>query len=480
MSTTEWEVVVGLEVHVQLLTEAKLFSTQPNEFGKDPNTAVDDLVAGFPGALPVLNEEAIRLSLVAGLALGADPQPRSVFERKHYFYPDLPKGYQISQYARPLFLGGRLRYRTGDGETRTCRLTRVHLEEDAGKTSHRAGESLVDLNRAGVPLLEIVTEPDLRSAADAADFLRELRRVVRFARISDGNMEEGSLRCDANVSVRRGSDAPFGTRAEIKNLNSFRFVERAILHEAERQVRLLRRGGEVVQETRLYDEGRDRTVAMRGKEYAEDYRYMPDPDLPAVVLDPAFIEEVRASVPRSPLDVWAEYTHQGVPDEAARILTDTWEVADFFDAVLALGADPRLVAPLVVNDVLPKLDHAWEIGERLRPDDVAALISSLGSGVSRSVVESALTRLLSGETDARRLVAEVADGQLGSDELDTVVTAVLTEHPEQVARYREGHAKLIGFFVGRVLQASPAEVDPRVAKETLEKRLNEEAPRRDS
>jgi aspartyl-tRNA(Asn)/glutamyl-tRNA(Gln) amidotransferase subunit B len=414
--------------------------------------------------------------LVAGLALEAEPQPRSVFERKHYFYPDLPKGYQISQYAHPFFLGGRLRYRTGDGETRTCRLTRVHLEEDAGKTSHRVGESLVDLNRAGVPLLEIVTEPDLRSAADAADFLRELRRVVRFAGVSDGNMEEGSLRCDANVSVRRGPEAPLGTRTEIKNLNSFRFVERAIRHEAERQVRLLRRGEAVVQETRLYDEARDRTVAMRGKEYAEDYRYMPDPDLPVVLLDGSFVEEVARSVPPSPLEIWTDYTGRGVPDEAARILTDTREVVDFFEAVAELGSDPKLVAPLVVNDVLPALDRPSEIGLRLRPGDVASLISSLEDGVSRSVVESALARLLGGETDAVRLIEELQEGQLGADQLDAVITSVLTEHRDQVVRYHEGHTKLIGFFVGRVLQAAPAEVDPRVVKEALEKRLAEDTP----
>jgi aspartyl-tRNA(Asn)/glutamyl-tRNA(Gln) amidotransferase subunit B len=471
MSPSGWEVVVGLEVHVQLLTRAKLFSPQPNAFGRPPNTAVDDLVAGFPGALPVANEEAIRLSVVAGLALDAELQSRSVFERKHYFYPDLPKGYQISQYARPLFLGGRLRYRTGGGETRTCRLTRIHLEEDAGKTLHRAGQSLVDLNRAGVPLLEIVTEPDLRSASDAADFLRELRRVARFAGVSDGNMEEGSLRCDANVSVRPGPDAPLGTRAEIKNLNSFRFVERAIRYEADRQMRLLARGEPVVQETRLYDDVKDRTFAMRGKEYAEDYRYMPDPDLPAVVLEEAFVEEAARAVPRAPLSIWEEYTARGVPDEAARILTDRRDVNDFFEAVLARGPDAAVAAPFVVNDVLPRLAGPGGMEGRVEPADVAELIALLGEGTSRAVVASALDRLVAGEMGTRAIVQELEKGQLGGEELGSQIEGVLAEHPEQVTLYREGRTKLIGFFVGKVLAGSGGRIDPRVVKEELERRL---------
>ncbi|MEY4195067.1 MAG: hypothetical protein RLZZ226_1435, partial [Pseudomonadota bacterium] len=332
----QWETVIGLEIHAQLATQSKIFSGAPTTYGAEPNTQACAIDLGLPGVLPVLNQEAVRMAVKLGLAIGAEVAPYSVFARKNYFYPDLPKGYQISQYDLPVVARGQLTIEV-DGEEKVIGITRAHLEEDAGKSLHEDfhGATGIDLNRAGTPLLEIVSEPDLRSAREAVAYMKKLHALVRYLEICDGNMQEGSFRCDANVSVRPLGQAAFGTRAEIKNLNSFRFVERAINHEIERQIELLESGGQVVQETRLYDANKDETRSMRSKEEANDYRYFPDPDLLPLVIDPAFIETVRSQLPELPDQKRDRFkTRYGLSGYDAGVLTATRELADYYEAVV--------------------------------------------------------------------------------------------------------------------------------------------------
>ncbi len=476
----EWETVIGLETHVQLSTRSKIFSGASTAYGAEPNTQACAIDLALPGVLPVLNREAVRLAVRFGLAVGAQITPRSIFARKNYFYPDLPKGYQISQYELPVVAGGRLAIRFGDGQEKVVGITRAHLEEDAGKSLHEDfhGMSGIDLNRAGTPLLEIVTEPDMRSAAEAVAYMKKLHTLVRWLGISDGNMQEGSFRCDANVSVRpRGSDK-LGTRAEIKNLNSFRFVEQAIGYEVERQIEILEGGGTVVQETRLYDPDRGETRSMRSKEEAFDYRYFPDPDLLPVVLDAAFVDELRAALPELPdarrARLVADYA---LPSADAELLTASRELADFFESTsAAAGGQHRLAANWVMGELLGALNREG-LGIEASPVSPAQLGSLLAriadETISGKIAKQVFEAMWQGEGDADQVIEKNGLRQItDSSELERIVDEVIAANPEQAAQYRAGKDKLIGFFVGQVMRATQGKGNPAQVNALLAKKLS--------
>ena len=482
-TATNYEIVVGLEVHAQLLTQSKAFSPESAAFGADANTHVDPVSLGHPGTLPVLNDEVVRFTIRMGLATHCTIAERSVFARKHYFYPDLPKGYQISQYETPICHGGYVEIEV-DGERKRVGLTRIHMEEDAGKSIHDQDPtaSLVDYNRCGVPLIEIVSEPDIRSAAEAGATLRAIRQTVRYLGICDGNMEEGSLRCDANVSVRpRGREA-FGTKTEIKNLNSIRNVERAIDFEAKRQIRLVERGGAVTQETRLWDADDLVTRPMRSKEEAHDYRYFPDPDLAPVVVTEELLDEVRVNLPELPEARRQRYTDTlGLPAYDAALLTDDRATADYFEAALRAVSDApsedeaKAVSNFVMGDVLRV---ANEQGVDLaafpvEPERLGALVRMrLDDRVSSSAASEIFDALVESDDDpeaiaqARNLL-QVSD----TGALEPVVDAVLAEHPDNVREYLGGKQKLIGFFIGQVMKTFPGSPDPKLVRELLQAKL---------
>jgi aspartyl-tRNA(Asn)/glutamyl-tRNA(Gln) amidotransferase subunit B len=475
----EWETVIGLEVHAQLATRSKIFSGAATAYGAEPNTQACAVDLGLPGVLPVLNAEAVRMAVKFGLAIEARIPPRSIFARKNYFYPDLPKGYQISQYEAPVVAQGRLDIDLEDGSTRRIRITRAHLEEDAGKSLHEdfQGMSGIDLNRAGTPLLEIVSEPDMRSAKEAVAYLKKLHALVRYLGICDGNMQEGSFRCDANVSVRPKGREAFGTRAEIKNLNSFRFVERAINYEVERQIDLLESGGKVVQETRLYDADRDETRSMRSKEEANDYRYFPDPDLLPLAIEPAFIEEVRAALPELPDAKKQRFMSQyGLSAYDAGVLTASREMADYYEAVVrASGAEPKLAANWVTVELAGALNrNNLEIEQS--PVSAAAL-----AGVLRRIADNTISGKIAkevfeavwngeGEADAiieKRGLKQITDGGA----IEAIIDQVLAESPEQVAQYRAGKDKVYGYFVGRIMKATQGKANPEQVNKLLKDKL---------
>ncbi len=462
-----WRTVVGLEFHVQLRTASKMFCGCPNAYGRPPNTDVCPVCAGLPGALPVVNAEAVAQAARLGLAVGATVHPVSVFARKNYFYPDLPKGYQISQYDRPLCTGGALPIEV-DGEARSIRLERIHLEEDAGTSTHDESTSRVDLDRAGVPLCEVVTRPDLRSAAEATTFMRAMRSAIRYLGVSDGNMEEGSLRCDANVSVHQDGE-PLGTKVEVKNLNSFRFVAQAIEHEAERQRALLEAGTPVAPETRRFDTRTGRTVFMRGKEEAQDYRYFPEPDLPPLRLEPGFIEDLRQDLPPLAWERAARYRREwGLPAYDAGELTVDRSLADWFEGGADAADDPRTV----------KLLANWTMGEvrRLLNEDglspseiplpadalleLIALVEagSVGGGRAKEALALAWR---SGDRPAAVVEAQGWRQMQDTDALREAVEGALAAHPAEVARYRAGAKQLRGFFVGRVMKATAGRADAK-------------------
>ena len=478
----DWQPVIGLEVHARLLTSSKLFSGASASYGAAPNTQACAVDLGLPGVLPVPNVEAIRMAVRFGLAVGARIAPRCIFARKNYFYPDLPKGYQISQYEDPITAGGSIRIDSADGLRRDIGLIRAHLEEDAGRSMHEGfgQQSGIDLNRAGTPLLEIVTEPALHGAAEAAECMRRIHTLVRWLGICDGNMQEGSFRCDANVSIRPAGSGSLGTRAEIKNVNSFRFVERAIGHEIERQIDLVESGGEVVQETRLYDPDRHETRPMRDKEEADDYRYFPDPDLLPVDVDDAFVAEVRASLPELP-DARRERLSQEFglgAAESAQLVTQR-ETADYYEAaVAASGGAPeaaRLVANWVMGDLTGALNRE---GGRIESAPVGAerlgrLVRRIADGtISGRIGKVVFEDMWSSgdEPDAiieTRGLRQVTD----SGEIERLVDAVLDAHPAQVEQYLSGAEKVLGFFVGQVMKRSGGKADPRKTSRTLKGRL---------
>jgi aspartyl-tRNA(Asn)/glutamyl-tRNA(Gln) amidotransferase subunit B len=465
---SEFEPVIGLECHVQLRTRSKIFSPADASFGAAPNTHVDPYTLALPGTLPVLNRDAVGFALRAALATHCTIRRRSRFARKHYFYPDLPKGYQISQYDEPLAEAGRVEFLV-DGEPRAVRLVRIHLEEDAGKSLHVAGaaHSLVDLNRAGVPLIEVVTAPDLRSAREAGEYVRALRQLVRWLGISDGNMEEGSLRCDANVSVRPVGQEALGTRAELKNINSIKFVQAAIEYEIARQSDVVRRGGRVVQETRLWDPDRGTSHPMRSKEEAEDYRYFPEPDLPPLVVDEEWIARERAALPELPLARRARYVEAlGLPAYDASVLTAERDVAEYFEGVVGAGADAKRAANWVISEVLRS-------EERVPPSEVAALLALVSEGVlSGKIAKDVFSRMLASGRGARAIVDEEGLSQL-SDEaaLETICRRVVDANRSQAEKYRGGAANLLGFFVGQVMRETKGRANPELVNSILKRLL---------
>jgi aspartyl-tRNA(Asn)/glutamyl-tRNA(Gln) amidotransferase subunit B len=473
-----WETVIGLETHAQLSTQSKMFSEAPTAFGAPPNTQANAVDIALPGVLPVANRGAVERAIRFGLAVGGTLHRRSVFARKNYFYPDLPKGYQISQYELPIVTGGSVRVRSGETEKRV-RLTRAHLEEDAGKSLHEDfhGMSGIDLNRAGTPLLEIVSEPDMRSADEAVAYAKALHALVRWIDICDGNMQEGSFRCDANVSVRPAGDERLGTRCEIKNLNSFRFLERAILFEARRQIEILEDGGAVRQETRLYDPERDETRSMRSKEDAPDYRYFPDPDLLPLAVSDAWIAEVRAALPELPDAMRERFMREhGLPAYDAGLLTATRETAAYFEALVrALPQQAKLAANWVMGELSARLNRD-NLDIARSPVDSAALAGLLArvadGTLSGKLAKEVFDAMWEGQGNADRIIAARGLQQISdSGELERIVAAVLDANPVQAAEYRAGKDKAFHYLVGQAMKASKGKANPAQLSEILKRKL---------
>ncbi len=479
--SARWETVIGLEVHCQLLTVTKLFCGCRNHFGDEPNTHVCPVCLALPGALPVLNRHAVTLAMRAALATHCTVQETSIFARKNYFYPDLPKGYQISQYEQPLATEGYVEIPSG-GAFRRVRIQRIHMEEDAGKLLHEgfpwSGEkSGVDFNRSGVPLIEIVSHPDMRTSDEAYDYLSALKAVLLYAGVSDCNMEEGSLRCDANVSIRRRGTEAFGTRAEIKNLNSFRNVARAIDHEVARQAAVLESGGKVVQETRLWNADRSETASMRSKEEAHDYRYFPEPDLPPLVVSAAWIEEVRSSLPELP----AEKRHRfvadyAIPDYDAGVLTLSRDVADYYETVAKESGNAKTASNWVMTEVLRKLkDDERPVGAcPVSPSALATLVQLIDRGtISGKIAKDVFEKMWSTGDDAKTIVEREGLTQV-SDEAPILaaINAVIARSPDQVATYRKGKTGTFGWFVGQVMKETGGKANPQLVNSLLKKALD--------
>lgn len=476
----EWEVVIGLEIHAQLATKSKIFSGAPTVYGAAPNTQACAVDLGLPGVLPVLNAEAVRMAVKFGLATGCTIAPRSVFARKNYFYPDLPKGYQISQYELPIVAHGKLEIQLDDGAIKTIGITRAHLEEDAGKSLHEDFHNLtgIDLNRAGTPLLEIVSEPDLRSAKEAVAYMKKIHSLVRYLEICDGNMQEGSFRCDANVSMRPKGRGKFGTRAEIKNINSFRFVERAINYEIERQTDLLERGSTVIQETRLYDANKDETRSMRSKEEAMDYRYFPDPDLLPVILDDAFIEATRKTLPELPDEKRERFVYQfGLTPYDATVLTASRELADFFEATeKASDGEPKLAANWVMGDLSGALNKAsLDItASPVTAQMLGGMIQRISDDtISGKIAKEVFEAMWNGEGDADTVIEKKGLKQVtDTGAIEAAIEAVIANNPKQLEQYRSGQDKLFGFFVGQAMKATQGKANPTLLNELLKKKLS--------
>ncbi|MFZ5470203.1 MAG: Asp-tRNA(Asn)/Glu-tRNA(Gln) amidotransferase subunit GatB [Myxococcota bacterium] len=479
MSVADFQPVIGLEVHAQLLTRAKIFCGCSTQFGAAPNANTCPVCSGMPGVLPVLNQKVVEYAVKTGLALGCDIRPTSVWSRKNYFYPDLPKGYQITQYDKPICEHGHLTIDTAQGE-KVVRVRRIHMEEDAGKSVHDVseGRSLVDLNRAGVPLLEIVSEPDLRSADEAAEYLKALRDVLVYLEVNDGNLEEGSFRCDANVSVMRKGASEFGTRVELKNLNSFRFVKQAIEYEVARQVELIESGGKVEQETRLFDSQRGETRSMRTKEEAHDYRYFPEPDLPPLVLPPGLVERVRTELPELPRAKLARFKSQyGLPDYDARLLTAERPLADFFEASAAVYKDAKKLSNWLLGELLRLLKETSSTLGALRfgPKELAALLSAVDQGeISAPAAKEVFGELFRTGKDPEAIIQEKGLAQVSDvGAIEVVVDEVLAKNASEVEKYKAGKKQVWGFFVGQVMKAMKGRGNPALVNELLKKKLGE-------
>ena len=476
----EWETVIGLEIHAQLATKSKIFSAAATAYGAEPNTQACAIDLGMPGVLPVLNQEAVRMAAMLGLAINANIARRSVFARKNYFYPDLPKGYQISQYELPVVEKGELSIDLEDGSSKVIGITRAHLEEDAGKSLHEDfhGQSGIDLNRAGTPLLEIVSEPDLRSAKEAVAYMKKLHQLVVYLGICDGNMQEGSFRCDANVSVRPKGQSQLGTRAEIKNLNSFRFVERAIEFEIERQIDRIESGEKIVQETRLYDPDKGETRPMRSKEEANDYRYFPDPDLLPLVVDEALIETVRASLPELPEAKKQRFIAQyGLSAYDAGVLTAARELSDYYEAVvLALGGEPKLCANWVMGDFSAFLNRDGKdlADSPVSATQLAGLLRRIQDRtISGKIAKDVFEALWAGEGDTDSIIEKRGLRQItDTSAIEKVIDEVIAANPDQLAQYRAGKDKLFAFFVGQVMKVSKGKANPQQVNEALIAKLN--------
>jgi len=477
----EWEVVIGLEIHAQLATKSKIFSAASTAYGAEPNTQACAVDLGLPGVLPVLNKEAVRMAVKFGLAVDAELTNYSVFARKNYFYPDLPKGYQISQLDLPIVGKGELSIELEDGSEKIIGITRAHLEEDAGKSMHGNfhGQTGVDLNRAGTPLLEIVSEPDMSSAKEAVAYMKKIHSLVQYIEICDGNMQEGSFRCDSNVSVRPKGQKELGTRAELKNINSFRNVERAINIEIERQIELIEDGGTVVQETRLYDADKNETRSMRSKEEANDYRYFPDPDLLPVELDPEMIEEMRASLPELPNAKRDRFVaDMNLPLYDASVLTSSRELANYFEAVLEASGnkDPKLCANWVITQLLGALNKA---GLEITTSPISAaqlgglLVRISDNTISGKIAKQIFDVLWAGEgDDADSIIEDKGLKQVtDSGAIEAIVDEVIANNTDQAEQYRAGKEQLLGFFVGQVMKASKGKANPAQVNDILRAKL---------
>jgi aspartyl-tRNA(Asn)/glutamyl-tRNA(Gln) amidotransferase subunit B len=474
---TPFEAVIGLEVHVQLATATKAFSSASAAFGGAPNTHTDPYTLALPGTLPVLSRAAVEAALKLGLATQCHIRSLSRFARKHYFYPDLPKGFQISQYEEPLCEGGRVQF-VLDGEVRAVRLTRIHMEEDAGKNTHVPGApiSLVDYNRAGVPLCEIVSEPDIRSAAEAAAYLRAIRQLVRWLGISDGNMEEGSLRCDANVSVRPRGESKLGTKAELKNMNSFKHVEAAIEYEIARQSDLVSRGGRVVQETRLWNADKGTSHAMRSKEHAHDYRYFPEPDLPPLRIDDNWRERVRKELPELPIARRQRFVDAlGLSPYDAGVLTAEKPIADYFEAVVSAGAEVKAAANWVSSELLARLNRDDQPIEAapVNAQNLAELIALISNKtISGKIAKDVFDKMWTSGRGADAIVESEGLVQVtDAGALEAACRAAVDGNPKQVEQYKKGNSKLIGFFVGQVMKQTQGKANPEMVNEILKKLL---------
>ncbi|VAW78728.1 Aspartyl-tRNA(Asn) amidotransferase subunit B @ Glutamyl-tRNA(Gln) amidotransferase subunit B [hydrothermal vent metagenome] len=474
----EWETVIGLEIHAQLATKSKIFSSASTLYGEKPNTQACAVDLGFPGMLPVLNERVVTMAVKFGLAIGAHITKRSVFARKNYFYPDLPKGYQISQFDLPIVGIGELEIELEDGSTKIVGVTRAHLEEDAGKSDHEAfnDQTGIDLNRAGTPLLEIVSEPDMSSAKEAVAYMKKIHSLVRYLEICDGNMQEGSFRCDANVSIRPKGQTELGTRSELKNINSFRFVERAINIEIERQIEVIENGGKVVQETRLYDALKNETRSMRSKEEANDYRYFPDPDLLPLELDDALIESIRKTLPELPDQKKKRFiADYDLSEYDAAILTSSRELAAYYETVSKVSGEPKLSANWVNGDFAAMLNKE-NLDIRQSPisaEDLGVMVKYIGDKtITGKIAKKVFEGMWAGEGDADTVIKKHdLKPMTDSNAVEKIVDDIIAANPTQVEQYKGGNERLLGYFVGQVMKASKGKADPGQVNKIIKDKL---------
>ena len=469
----KYEVVIGLEVHAQLKTKSKIFAPDSTEFGNEQNTQISPITLGMPGVLPVLNKECVNMGIKLGLALNCEIPERCKFDRKQYFYPDLPKGYQISQYDEPICVNGHLNI-----NGKRIGITRAHLEEDAGKLVHAGANgiagstySLVDLNRAGTPLLEIVSEPDMRSSEEARNYMEELRNIVRYIGVCDGNLEEGSMRCDANISIMPKGSKEFGTRAEIKNVNSFKALQRAIEYEIDRQIELVEDGEEVVQETRLWDDGEGVTKSMRGKEDAHDYRYFPEPDLMPLSISREWVEDIRKTLPELPAQKRTRYMSLGLSEYDASVIVEQMESALFFDKTLELGADAKLAVNFMMGPIAAHLkeEHINITDTKLTPENLAELLTMIEKGtISNNIGKQIIIDMMNDGTQASKIVEAKGLSQITDvNAIRKMVEEVVNNNPNQVEQYKSGKTNLFGFFVGQVMKETKGRANPKAVNEIL-------------
>ena len=473
----KYEVVIGLEVHAQLKTKSKIFAPDGTEFGQEQNTQTSPITLGMPGVLPVLNKEVVNMGILTGLALNCEIPARCKFDRKQYFYPDLPKGYQISQYDEPICVNGHI-----DIKGKRIGITRAHLEEDAGKLVHAGADglagssySLVDLNRAGTPLLEIVSEPDMRSSEEARAYMEELRSIVRYIGVCDGNLEEGSMRCDANISIMPKGSTEFGTRAEIKNVNSFSALQRAIEFEIDRQIEIVEEGGKVVQETRLWDDNSRETRSMRGKEDAHDYRYFPEPDLMPLEISREWVEEIKGKMPELPSAKRQRYMDLGLSEYDANVIVEQMGLALFFDEVLKLGATPKIAVNFIMGEIAAYLkeEHIEITDTKLTPDNLAELIGLIEKGtISNNIGKQIILEMMQEGKKASKIVEEKGLSQISdTGAIKEIVQKIIDANPNQVEAYRGGKVQLLGFFVGQVMKETKGRANPQTVNELVKELL---------
>lgn len=478
ISNEKYEAVIGLEVHAQLLTKSKAFAAVSSEYGGAPNSQITPLCLGHPGTLPVLNENLVRYTIKMGLATGCKIAGKSIFARKNYFYPDLPKGYQISQYETPICYDGTIRIELED-YVKDIGITRIHMEEDAGKSIHDQDpfHTLVDLNRAGTPLIEIVSEPDIRTPREAYEYLKKIRQILQYLEVCDGNMEEGSLRCDANVSIRPRGQKEFGTRTELKNMNSFRNVERAIIFEIERQIELVESGGEVIQQTLLWDPSKLETRQMRSKEEAHDYRYFPEPDLPPIIVTPELLQDIRNELPELPDKRLLRFAEEsGLSRDDAYILTDNRYLADYFEEAVGLLQEPKAISNVILTEVLRVLNEkSITIKEfTITPEQLSELIRlKLEDKINSSAMQTIFNALLDSDMEPAELAAEMNLIQVSdSGFLEPIIHEVMKSNPDEVKRYRDGKKALMGFFIGQVMKQSKGKANPKLVREMVAEKLD--------